>query len=126
MSRFPRLAVLLAATALLVAVAPAGAPAATDDGPTATASRSCSVGDSGSYNTTYVLWIRARNVSCRRARRLIREFHKCRPGPRGRCPRVSGYRCSENRGPFGRGSFYSTVKCKRGGKVVRHRYNQWT
>ena len=125
MARFPRLAVRLAAMALLVAVAPAGAPAASDDGPTATASRACGVIDSRSYGTTYVLWIRARNVGCRRARRLVREFHKCRPGKTGRCPRVSGYRCSENR-DFGRGSFYSTVKCKRGGKVVRHRYNQWT
>ena len=124
MSRFPRLAVLLAAAALLAAVAPAGAPASTDD-PTATASRACSVGNSRDYGTTYVLWIRARNVGCRRARRLVREFHACRPGATGRCPRVSGYRCTEDR-DYGRGSFYSTVRCKRGGKVVRHRYNQWT
>jgi hypothetical protein len=108
----------------MIVAAPAGAPASTGDGPTATASRSCSVGNSQGYGTTYVLWIRARNVSCRRARRLVREFHKCRPGKRGKCRRVSGYRCSENR-DFGRGSFYSTVRCKRGGKVVRHRYNQW-
>ena len=55
MSRFPRLAVLLAAAALMTALAPAGAPASTGDSPTATASRSCSVGDSRSYGTTYVL-----------------------------------------------------------------------
>ena len=125
MSRFPRLAVLLAVTALVLLVGPVGAPAASDDGPTATASRACSVGDSRSYGTTYVLSIRARNVSCRRARRLVRAFHKCRPGKTGRCPRVDGYRCSENR-DFGRGSYYSDVTCKRGGKVVKHRYNQWT
>jgi hypothetical protein len=125
MSRFPRLAVLLTVTALVLLVGPVGAPAASDDGPTATTSRACSVGDSRSYGTTYVLSIRARNVSCRRARRLVREFHKCRPGKTGRCPRVSGYRCSENR-DFGRGSYYSNVTCKRGGKVVKHRYNQWT
>ena len=125
MSRFPRLVVLLAAAALMLVAAPAGAPAASDDGPTATASRSCSVGDSRSYGTTYVLKITTRNVGCRRARRLVRAFHKCRPGARGRCPRVDGYRCSENR-DFGAGSFYSNVTCKRGGKVVKHRYNQWT
>ena len=125
MSRFPRLAVLLAIAGFMTAGVPA-APAATDDGPTATASKSCSVGDSRSYNTTYVLWIRARNMRCSRARKVIRAFHKCRPGARGRCARVNGWSCSENRGPSGRGSFYSTAKCKRGGKVVRHRYNQWT
>ena len=124
MSRFPRLAVLLAAAALTLVAAPAGAPAASD-GPTATVSRTCSVGDSRSYGTTYVLKITARNVGCRRARRLVRAFHKCRPGARGRCRRVDGYRCRENR-DYGRGSFYSNVRCKRGGKVVKHRYNQWT
>ena len=124
MSRFSRLVVTTAVAALLVAAAPASAPA-TDDGPTASAARSCSVGDSRSYGTTYVLWIRARNVSCRKAKRLVRRFHECRQGARGRCPNLGRWNCSENR-DFGVGSFYSNVKCKRGGKVVRHRYNQWT
>ena len=118
MSRF---LVLLLALALLVAAA----PAAGDEGPTATASKSCSVGDSRSYGTTYVLWIRARNTSCRRARKVVRGFHKCRDGARGRCGGFNGWNCSENR-DSGRGSFYSVARCKRGGKVVRHRYNQWT
>ena len=124
MSRFPRLVVLLAAAALLVAAAPASAPA-TNDGPTATASKMCSVGDSRSYGTTYVLWIRARSMSCRKAKKKVRAFHACRDGARGRCPNLGRYNCSENR-EFGRGSFYSTVKCKRGNNVVKHRYNQWT
>ena len=124
MSRFPRLAVLFAAASLLVAVAPTSAPA-TGDGPTATASKSCSVGDSQSYGTTYVLFIRARHMSCRKARKKVRAFHACRQGARGRCPNLGRYNCHENR-EFGRGSFYSTVKCKRGGRVVKHRYNQWT
>jgi hypothetical protein len=124
MSRFPRLAVLFAAAALLIAAAPTSAPA-TGDGPTATASKMCSVGDSRSYGTTYVLWIRARHMSCRKAKKKVRAFHACRQGARGRCPNLGRYNCHENR-DFGRGSFYSTVKCKRGGRVVKHRYNQWT
>jgi hypothetical protein len=124
MSRFPRLAVLLAAAALLTALAPGAAPA-TDDGPTATASKTCSVGDSQSYGTTYVLSITARRVTCRKARERVRAFHACREGARGRCPNLGRWNCSENR-DFGRGSFYSDVKCKRGRKVVKHRYNQWT
>jgi len=124
MSRLPRLAVLLAAAALLVAAVPASAPAA-DDGPIATAAKRCSVGDSRSYGTTYVLWIRARNISCRKAKRLVRKFHDCRQGARGRCPSPGRWRCRENR-DFGVGSFDSVVRCRKGGKRVKHRYTQWT
>ncbi|HLM10574.1 MAG TPA: hypothetical protein VK307_12725 [Thermoleophilaceae bacterium] len=112
------LAVLLAALAV-----PSGAGAAS--GPTAEASRTCGVGDSQSYGTTYVLGIRARNVSCRRARRLVREFHDCRPGKTGRCPRVSGYRCREDRFRKIPTQYSSRVTCRRGGKVVKHTYQQW-
>lgn len=126
MSRFPRLAVLLAAAALMIVMAPASAaPAASSDDPTASASRVCSVGDSRSYGTTYVRWIRAKNFGCRKARKLVRAFHDCRPGAKGRCKRVKRFRCRENR-TVGRGSYDSTVKCKRGRKVVKHGYTQWT
>ena len=124
MSRFSRLAVLATAAAFLVAATPASAPAA-GDGPTATAARACSVGDSQSYGTTYVLWIRARHIGCRGARRLVRRFHECRQGPRGHCPSPGDWSCTENR-DSGVGSFYSTVRCAKGAKRVRHRYNQWT
>ena len=124
MSRFTRLLVLATAAALLVAGAPVSAPAA-GDGPTATASKACSVGDSQSYGTTYVLSIRARSVKCRKARERVRAFHGCREGARGRCPNLGRWNCTENR-DFGQGSFYSNVKCKRGNNVVKHRYNQWT
>jgi hypothetical protein len=124
MSRFSRLSVLAAVAALLVAATPASAPAA-DDGPTATAAKSCSVGDSQSYGTTYVLWIRARHASCRKARERVRAFHACRQGKRGRCPDLGAWNCHENR-DGGVGSYYSTVKCTHNRKVVKHRYNQWT
>ena len=123
MTRFPRLAVLLAAAALLIAVAPASAPAA--DGPTATASKSCSVGDSRSYGTTYVLSIRARRVGCDKARERVRAFHACRDGKRGRCPNLGAWNCTEDR-RSGAGSYTSDVRCKRGRKVVKHTYTQWT
>ena len=107
MSRFPRLAVLAAAAALLAAAAPVSAPAS-GDGPTATASKACSVNDSRSYGTTYVLAIRARNVGCRKARKRVRAFHACRDGARGRCPNLGRWNCHENR-TFGTGSFTSKV-----------------
>ena len=124
MSRFPRLALVLAAAALIVAAPPASAPA-TNEGPTATASKTCSVGDSQSYDTTYVLWIRkVRGVSCRKARERVRAFHVCRPDPSGRCPNLGAWNCSENRGPSTSYTYYSTVKCTKGNKRVKHRYQQ--
>ena len=124
MSRFSRLAVLAVVAGLLVAAAPASAPAA-GDGPTATAAKSCSVGDSQSYGTTYVLWIRARHVGCNKARERVRAFHACRQGKKGHCSDLGAWHCSENR-DGGAGSYYSITKCKHNRKVVKHQYNQWT
>lgn len=123
MSRIPLIVALLALCAF--SFAPASAPAKSE-GPTATASKKCSVGDTRSYGTTYVTKITTRRVKCRKAKRVVRAFHKCRKGARGRCGhRVLKFRCSENR-TVGAGSFYSSVVCKRGGKRVRHNYTQWT
>jgi hypothetical protein len=128
MSRFSRLVLLAAVAAVFVAAAPASAPAA-GDGPTATASKSCSVGDSRSYNTTYVIWIRARRISCRKAKALVRKFHSCRKagpkGARGRCRSPGAWRCRENR-TAGVGSYDSVARCRKGRKRVRHQYTQWT
>ena len=122
MSKLPRLAVLLALGAMMAF--PAGS--ATAEAPTATASKSCSVGDSRSYGTTYVLSITARNVSCRKARRVVRAFHACRPGKAGRCKRrVLRFRCRENRFNSNSTQYDSRVTCRRGGKRVKHTYTQW-
>jgi hypothetical protein len=106
------LAVLGTVTALL-AVTPAAS------------ARGCRVGDKRSYNTTYVLSIRVSGTSCRKARRLIRAYHRCRPGRRGRCPHVRGYSCSESRFNKSRISYDSRVTCRRGGKKVKHVYTQF-
>jgi hypothetical protein len=120
MSRF---AVLFAAAALLIAAVPAVSQAA---GPTANAARSCGVGDYMSYGTTYVHYIRASNVTCRRARRVVRAFHRCRQGAKGRCGGVDGFSCSENRFNKSRFQYDSIATCRRGGKVVKHKYTQNT
>jgi hypothetical protein len=116
-----RAAVLIAMAAACLAFAPS-APA---DAPLATASRACSVGNSRDYGTTYVLGIRASGTSCRRARRLVRAFHACRPGKSGRCRRVSGYTCSESRFNKSRQSYDSRVRCAGGGRTVKHTYTQF-
>jgi hypothetical protein len=111
------LVVLAAATAVL-------APGAAAD-PVASASKSCSVGDSRSYGTTYVISINVSNTSCRNGRSLIRAFHDCRPGKSGKCPSVKGYSCSERR-EEGRTQYDSRVTCKKGSKTVKHVYTQFT
>lgn len=121
MSRFVRCSAPLAILAACAALA----PAALADAP-ATASKSCSVGNSRSYGTTYVLKISASGTSCRSARKVIRAFHACRPGKSGRCGRAAGYRCSESRFNKSSQSYDSRVTCKRGGNTVKHTYTQWT
>jgi hypothetical protein len=115
-------------TALALAAASIAlfAPAAADAAPTAEASKSCSVGTGRGYGTTYVLSIKASGVSCRKAKRVVKAFHACRPGKSGRCSRVDGWSCSEDRFNRLRGQQYSSrVTCRKGGKTVKHTYQQW-
>jgi hypothetical protein len=118
--RPPFLLALLAACAALLA------PTASASGPDATAAKGCSVGDSRSYGTTYVLKISVSGTSCRSGKRLIRAFHACRPGKSGRCARVRRYRCSESRFDRISTQYSSRVTCTRGGRTVKHTYQQFT
>ncbi len=111
---------VLSALVALAALAPGAAA-----GPVGTAAKTCSVGDSRSYGTTYVLSISVSNTSCRAGRSLIRAYHACRPGKSGKCPSVKGYSCSEKRtkGPT---QYDSRVTCSKGSKTVKHTYTQFT
>ncbi len=102
----------LAAVTALLALAPGAA------------AKTCAVKGQQSYPTTYVYKITASGTSCRSARELVRAYHRCRPGRKGKCPRVRRYRCSENRFNKSSISYDSRVKCTRGGKTVRHTYTQ--
>jgi hypothetical protein len=120
MSRLIRRSVPLAVLAACAALA----PPAVADAP-ASASKTCSVGDSRSYGTTYVLSIRASGTSCRSARSVIRAFHACRKGKSGMCGRALGYSCSESRFNKSSQSYDSRVSCSKGGKTVKHTYTQF-
>jgi hypothetical protein len=126
MSRIPRLAAILAVGALMLSVAP-GAASAKTDGPTATASKRCSTGDGRGFGTTYVLSITTKRVKCRKAKAVVRAFHKCRKGASGRCGhKVKRFKCSENRFNVSSFQYDSNVTCKRGRKRVKHTYTQNT
>ncbi len=108
---------ILAACAALAPAASASVPAQ--------ASKSCDIGTGRGYGTTYVTRISVSGgPTCRGARKLIKSFHACRPGKRGRCSRVAGYRCSENRFNPSRFSYDSKVTCRKGGRTVKHTYTQ--
>jgi hypothetical protein len=115
---------LTIALALLTAVLLAPSASATE--PVATASKSCSVGNSRGYGTTYVLSIKVSGTSCRAGRSVIRAFHDCRRGKSGKCGHVKGYSCSEKRFDKIRTQYSSRVTCRKGGKTVKHTYQQFT
>jgi hypothetical protein len=121
MSRYLRALAAVAALAALLALAPT---ASADT--SATASKSCRVGDSRSYNTTYVLSISVSGTRCRPGRKVIRAFHSCRPGKSGHCSGVLGYSCSERRYDKIRTQYSGRVTCTKGGKTVKHTYTQFT
>jgi hypothetical protein len=121
--RMTRVLAVLTTAAAFAALA----PPALADGPDATASKSCSVGNSRSYGTTYVISISVSNTSCRSGRRVIRGFHDCRPRKTGSCESsVLGYSCRENRFNRGKTQYDSRVTCTKGSRVVRHTYTQYT
>ena len=100
-------------------------PSANAAGPVATAAKSCDPGNTRSYGTTYVTTINVSNTSCRSGKRLIRAFHACRPGRKGKCPSVKGYSCSEKR-DYGVTQYDSRVTCRKGSRTVKHTYTQYT
>jgi hypothetical protein len=121
MSRVVRTSAVVAALAL------ASAGGASAGGPQAHAAGKCNIsGQERSFGTTYVTSISVRHTSCRKGKAVVRAFHKCRKGPRGKCHhRVLRFKCSERRSGISV-QFNSRVTCKRGAKVVKHTYTQNT
>ncbi len=128
MATLVRSCALIAAAAVLLAL-PGAASAQDTGGPQAQAAKRCGIsGQQRSFGPTYVLSLSARNVSCRRAKRVVRAYHNCRfrnGGRRGRCRGVLGYRCSESRSGI-RSQFDARAVCRNGGRLVTHRYTQNT
>jgi hypothetical protein len=115
MARVALLAVLVAA--LLLAL------------PAAASARTCSVkGKERRLGATYVTAVSATGISCAGALDVVRGYHRCRRrrgGADGRCPRFSGYRCSERR-TSSPSQYDSRATCRKGGRRVVQRYTQNT
>ncbi len=103
--------------------------------PSAAKTRSCPVpaypgGDGNGYFTGR---IKATNVTCSSARKLVLAYYKCRVragGKKGNCNRrtVNALRCTESRPASGTipSQFNAKVTCSKGGKKVIHTYQQNT
>lgn len=91
---------------------------------TATAAGSCSP---ASYpGSGYFTSLKVYGTSCSKGRKLQVAHYKCRikDGKKGKCGRVSGYRCSEKRGAAISTEFNSRVTCKNGSRKVVWTYQQ--
>ncbi len=131
MPRLARTCALLAALAMLAALPGAATASDGGGGPEAQSARGCGLSTSQQrrFGPTYVIRLRARGTSCRRAKRLVRAYHRCRyrrGGRRGRGRSVRGYRCRERRFGVISTQFNSRVSCRRGGRRVSHLYQQNT
>lgn len=117
---------VLTAVAVLAAL-PAGAQAAP---PEAVASKACGLaGKTRSLGPTYTTSLSVKRVSCKKGRALVTRYYNCRKrngGKRGRCGGVSGFSCGERRYNVIPTQFDARVTCKKGRKVVKHTYTQFT
>jgi hypothetical protein len=128
MSRTIRLVLALAATALIAAI-PATASA---DGPSASASRNCPLSFKQQQSfppASYVTSLRVFSTSCRKGKKVIRAYHRCRKahgGRNGRCPnRVQRFRCREGKREAVPGVQYNAkVVCRRGARKIVSTYTQ--
>lgn len=116
---------------LLIVTLAVAAPAA-QAGPTATAAKSCSLSSAerggstpSTLGATYHTSLSAKRVSCGKAKKVVKAFHKCRGSATGRCSSAKGYSCSEKRtsSPV---QFESNATCKKGRKRVKFHYTQNT
>lgn len=121
---------LLTVAALLLAVPAASQAAPSPAAPEAVASKNCSLaGKTRSLGPTYTTSLKVRRISCRKGEGLVKAYYKCRVrkgGKRGRCGKVRRFKCSERRFNSIRTQFDARVTCKKGRKVVKHTYTQFT
>lgn len=123
-----RYLIIAIAGLMLGVVAMLGATAA--DGGQANASRKCNIdGQQTKLGASYVTGVNAKRVSCGKAKKVVKAFHKCRKrngGANGKCrSKVKGFKCNEGKRSGVKGVQYSArVSCKRGGQKVGHKYTQ--
>src|SRR3954449_7889835 len=123
----PRRIALLAVAALAALLLVASAGHATSRAPRT--ARKCDVKRDGRrLGATYVTSLTATNVSCTKAKRVVKAFNACRKahgGADGTCTAsVQGYHCTEKRGAAIPTQYSSRVTCRSAARRVQFAYTQ--
>jgi hypothetical protein len=117
--------IVLAALALGLAAGPVAAR-----GPVAQAAKACHVDKtSHKYGTTYLFSLRVSHTSCAAGVSVVESFNACRHahGKAGRCVRrTQGYACAESRYAVIGTEYDSNATCRKGKRVVKFHYEQFT
>jgi hypothetical protein len=110
-----------------IAAIPAGAA------PKAHASKlsSCtlSANDQRHLGASYVYTLKVANLSCDKAKNLVKAYHECRHangGADGTCSGVSGYSCKEKVLDEAPTQFSAKASCKKGSKKFKQTFGENT
>jgi hypothetical protein len=110
-----------------------GAIAAIPAGANSTASKStaCSLSahDQRHLGASYVYTLKVKNLSCDKAKNLVKAYHECRHangGADGTCSGVSGYSCNEKILDQAPTQFSAKATCKKGSKKFKQTFGENT
>jgi hypothetical protein len=123
--RLSALPAMLAVVALGLAAGPVSA-----HGPAAQAAKACHVNQaSHKYGTTYLFSLHVSHTSCSGGVSVVKSYNACRHkhGKAGRCThRTLGYACAESRYAVIGTEFDANATCRKGRRVVKFHYEQFT
>lgn len=121
---------MAALAAMLALGAIAAIPAAASGGSASKASCSLSPGEQrGDLGADYVYSLKARNLSCDKAKKLVLKFNECRHdngGATGNCGGVKGYSCKTKKLDSSPGLYQAKAKCEKGSKKFVENFGELT
>ena len=81
----------------------------------------------GGLGASYVYSLKTRNLDCDRAKKLVKDFHKCRHengGRSGKCPSVDGYDCKQKKLDSSPQLQQWKATCKSGSKKFKQTFGE--
>jgi hypothetical protein len=113
--------------ALAIAAIPAGADPAAKGGAAKSACALSGAEQNGSLGADYVYSLKARNLGCDKAKRLVEKFHECRHdngGADGTCSGVKGYSCNQKDLDSSPQLLQAKATCKKGSKKFKQTFGE--
>lgn len=106
----------------LAITAVAALPAGASGGSASKSSCSLSAAEQGdALGSSYTYSLKARNVDCGKAKKLVIKLNDCRHdngGRRGKCNGFKGYSCNQKELDSSPGLYQAKVKCTKGSKKL--------